>query len=111
LLGGFKGRLAAYNENTDSENEEDNEVITRERISETRDFSQRASHNSSRPNFCDVTQPHDLNNATQRELIEGTPPSAKRARFFFQRCFDATFNPSKISGAEKILAPDSDEDK
>jgi hypothetical protein len=42
-------------------------------------------------------------------MIDGTPPS-KRAKFFFQRCFDATFNPNRISGAEKVLAPDSDED-
>ena len=108
FLGGLKGRIAAYKEHTDSENEDDNDVITRDRISETRDLTQ----NISRPNFCDVTHsPQELNNVTQRDLIEGTPPSAKRARFFFQRCFDATFNPSRITGAEKILAPDSDEEK
>ncbi len=39
-----------------------------------------------------------------------TPPS-KRARFFFRKCFDATFNPrTGVAGANRILAPDSDEE-
>ena len=38
------------------------------------------------------------------------PPSAKKARFIFKRCFDATFNPKSVQGSEKILAPDSDEE-
>ena len=46
---------------------------------------------------------------TNDDAIEGTPPN-KRAKFMFQRCFNATFNPSKISGAERICAPDSDDD-
>jgi hypothetical protein len=43
------------------------------------------------------------------DAIDVTPPP-KRSKFFFQRCFDATFNPSKVYGAQKVLAPDSDDE-
>jgi len=43
------------------------------------------------------------------DLIEGSPPS-KRKNFLFRRCFDATFNPQAVVGAQTVLAPDSDED-
>ena len=58
----------------------------------------------------DVSQRGDANDVTHRDMIDGTPPS-KRAKFFFQRCFDSTFNPNRISGTEKVLAPDTDEDE
>ncbi len=39
-----------------------------------------------------------------------SPPS-KKAKYIFRKCFDATFNPrTGIAGANKVLAPDSDED-
>jgi hypothetical protein len=98
----FKGASkpkTSYNENTDSESDND-DVRSRSRVSESRNV---ASNN-------DVSQAGDFNDvSTPQEMIDGTPPS-KRAKFFFQRCFDATFNPNRISGAEKVLAPDSDED-
>lgn len=40
----------------------------------------------------------------------GTTPPSKRAKYFFKRCFDATFNPTKVPGFGVVLAPDSDED-
>lgn len=40
----------------------------------------------------------------------GETPPAKRARYFFQRCFEKTLDPSSIPGAQKVLAPDSDEE-
>ena len=33
----------------------------------------------------------------------------KKARFYFQRCFDDTFHPDAMPGASQILASDSDE--
>ena len=39
-----------------------------------------------------------------------TPPS-KRAKYLFKRCFDATFNPAAVTGAQRVLAPDSDDDE
>ena len=87
FLGGPKSK-SAYNQNTDSESACDDDRV---RISPT----------------CDEDNPtHDV---TQRDLVYGTPPS-KRAKLYFQPCFDATFNPSRISGAERVLAPDSDEE-
>ena len=38
------------------------------------------------------------------------PPSAKKARFLFKRCFDSTFNPKSVQGSDKVLAPDSDDE-
>ena len=40
------------------------------------------------------------------------PPNKKRrVNAFFQRCFDATFNPNDATAAQRILAPDSDEEE
>lgn len=39
------------------------------------------------------------------------PPPSKKARYLFKRCFEATFNPSKIPGYDRVLAPDSDEEE
>ena len=39
------------------------------------------------------------------------PPNKKRrVNAFFQRCFDATFNPNDATAAQRILAPDSDDE-
>ena len=82
--------------------------------------------------------PQDDNNGDRNESqVENTlsySPPSKRARFLFKRCFEQTFNPNSIpgiyltieferkfnytyfknlfffSGAENILAPDSDEE-
>ena len=59
-------------------------------------------------------QPESVHESS--EMLEQTvnndenAPPPKRARFFFKRCFEATFNPSDVPGHEKVLAPDSDED-
>ena len=43
--------------------------------------------------------------------VTSQPPSKKRRlNAFFQRCFDATFNPNDATAAQRVLAPDSDED-
>lgn len=40
------------------------------------------------------------------------PPPSKKARYLFSKCFDATFNPrTGVAGADRILAPDSDEEE
>ena len=72
----------------------------RVRVSPTQDTNcTRVSETWQQSFTCDATN----------DAIDSTPPS-KRAKFYFHRCFDATFNPNKISGAEKVLAPDSDDD-
>ena len=39
-------------------------------------------------------------------------PPSKRAKFLFRKCFDATFNPrTGVTGSDRILAPDSDEEE
>lgn len=42
------------------------------------------------------------------DTVPASPP-AKRSRFFFRRCFEATFNPDTLPGHNVILAEDSDE--
>jgi len=44
------------------------------------------------------------------QILAGTPPAKKKKRTLFARCYDATFCPSQVPGAEKVLAPDSDEE-
>ena len=39
-----------------------------------------------------------------------TPPT-KKAKYILKRCFEATFNPSAVDGADLILAPDSDDER
>uniref|UniRef100_A0A0K2V6S5 Cell cycle checkpoint control protein RAD9A n=1 Tax=Lepeophtheirus salmonis TaxID=72036 RepID=A0A0K2V6S5_LEPSM len=41
--------------------------------------------------------------------ISESPPS-KKIKYFFKRCFNKTFNPSNITGAQVVLAPDSDDE-
>jgi len=43
------------------------------------------------------------------DCFTASPPSKKK-KVLFRRCFDATWNPSKVLGTEKVLAPDSDEE-
>lgn len=42
------------------------------------------------------------------DSVPSSPP-AKKGRFFFRRCFEATFNPDTLPGHDIILAEDSDE--
>jgi len=54
----------------------------------------------------------DLSTIAGPEMVQGTPPPAKKKRhMLFRRCFEATFNPSLMPGVDKVLAPDSDEEK
>ena len=57
---------------------------------------------------------------TQNNMLPDTPPRSdgqgirtpptKRAKYILQRAFDATFNPSKVVGNDRILAHDSGDD-
>ncbi len=41
------------------------------------------------------------------------PPAAKKRRLtdsLFRRCFDNTYNPNDETAAQRVLAPDSDEE-
>lgn len=91
FLGGPKSK-SSYNQQTDSESDCDDDRV---RIGPT----------------CDEEEPTQgtSRDVTQRDVVYGSPPS-KRAKLYFQPCFDITFNPNKISGADRILAPDSDEE-
>ena len=60
------------------------------------------AHNLSRPE----TPEHNYDS----DELPSTPPS-KKAKFFFKRCFDSTFNPDTVPGYNNILAEDSDEDR
>lgn len=42
------------------------------------------------------------------DTVPASPP-AKKSRFYFRRCFEATFNPDTLPGHNVILAEDSDE--
>ena len=46
----------------------------------------------------------------EQENVAGTPPAKKKKRALFARCYDSTFMPCQVPGAEKVLAPDSDEE-
>ena len=48
-------------------------------------------------------------NDNHPDCFDASPP-AKKKNFLFRRCFDSTWNPNKIAGTEKVLAPDSDEE-
>ena len=60
---------------------------------------------STPPNFSEGL--HDV--LDQTENPERSPPS-KRAKFFFQRCFEKTIDLRSVEGRYTLLAPDSDED-
>ena len=47
--------------------------------------------------------------AQEAEEVPASPPS-KKTKFYFRRCFDATFNPINIPGYQRVLARDSDEE-
>ena len=62
------------------------------------------------PEVNDLEQEVESNgDVVDRTQLERSPPS-KRARYFFKKCFEATFNPSSVPGSDNILAPDSDEE-
>jgi hypothetical protein len=46
-----------------------------------------------------------------RNLNSTQPPPSKKRRTFFRRCFDSTFNPNEVTAAQRILAPDSDDEE
>ena len=52
----------------------------------------------------------DANGDHCEENVAGTPPAKKKKRALFARCYDSTFMPCQVPGAEKVLAPDSDEE-
>ena len=45
----------------------------------------------------------------ETENLVNSPPS-KRAKFFFQRCFEKTIDLRSVESQYKLLAPDSDEE-
>ena len=57
------------------------------------------------PNFSEGL--HDILDET--ENLAKSPPS-KRAKFFFQRCFEKTMDLQRVESRYKLLAPDSDEE-
>jgi len=57
------------------------------------------------PNFSEGL--HDILDET--ENLVNSPP-AKRAKFFFQRCFEKTIDLRNVESQYKLLAPDSDEE-
>ena len=42
--------------------------------------------------------------------LPNTPPPKRPRLSMFKRCFDKTFDPGCIPGAQKVLAPDSDDE-
>ena len=60
-------------------------------------------------NSLNINEENGDNNDNNQECFDASPPSKKK-NFLFRRCFDATWNPNKIAGTEKVLAPDSDEE-
>lgn len=53
---------------------------------------------------------NDAFNDASKDGADGSSLGKKRrVNGFFQRCFDATFNPNDATAAQRFLAPDSDE--
>lgn len=54
----------------------------------------------------------DAENNAEEDAVPGTPPPppAKRARYIFKRCFQATFNSQMLPGYDEVLAEDSDDE-
>lgn len=54
----------------------------------------------------------DAENNADEDAIPATPPlpPAKKARYIFRRCFEATYNSQMLPGYDEVLAEDSDED-
>lgn len=68
-----------------------------------------ASHNetvvpSSRNNHKTIQEEEEEDS----DIVPSSPPT-KKSRFYFRRCFEATFNPDTLPGHNVILAEDSDE--
>ena len=60
-------------------------------------------------NSLNINEENGDGNDNNPDCFDASPP-AKKKNFLFRRCFDATWNPNKIAGTEKVLAPDSDEE-
>ncbi|XP_021916807.1 cell cycle checkpoint control protein RAD9A isoform X2 [Zootermopsis nevadensis] len=54
----------------------------------------------------------DAENTAGEDAVPGTPPlpAAKKARYIFSRCFEATFNSQMLPGYDEVLAEDSDDE-
>jgi len=58
-----------------------------------------------------IPEPMEANgDHCEEQVVAGTPPAKKKKRALFARCYDSTFAPSQVPGAQKVLAPDSDEE-
>ena len=60
---------------------------------------------STPPNFSEGL--HDILDQTENHV---KPPPSKRAKFFFQRCFEKTMDLKTAEARYNLLAPDSDEE-
>ena len=58
----------------------------------------------------DVGNGGDVSSLDVTSQPQPPPNKKRRVNAFFQRCFDATFNPNDATAAQRILAPDSDEE-
>jgi hypothetical protein len=54
----------------------------------------------------------DAENSAEEDTVPGTPPPppAKKARYIFRRCFQATFSSQMLPGYDEVLAEDSDDE-
>ena len=57
-----------------------------------------------------IPEPEANGDHCEEQVVAGTPPAKKKKRALFARCYDSTFAPSQVPGAQKVLAPDSDEE-
>ena len=87
-------------------------VIGEPARSSTARTSQEAAAATPVPFPGDLAPPNGNGDASALDVTSQQPPPSKKRRTnaFFQRCFDATFNPNDATAAQRILAPDSDED-
>jgi hypothetical protein len=54
----------------------------------------------------------DAENSAEEDSVPRTPPlpAAKKARYIFRRCFEATYNSQMLPGYDEVLAEDSDDE-
>ena len=62
------------------------------------------------PATADLRNGGDVSSLDVTSQPQPPPNKKRRVNAFFQRCFDATFNPNDATAAQRILAPDSDEE-